>query len=119
MTNFDYLRARLLTRAGISLCDESFTEILQRVHRHSAPFIQLMKNRLHMGHLRYGPLAGESKPHYNHIKAIRERLDKWELDGNDEHLVDVANLCLVEFVEGAHPKKHFTASDSGGGVQIK
>ncbi len=33
--------------------------------------------------------------------------------GNDELLVDVANLCMKEFAVGNHPKKHFNSVDDG------
>lgn len=114
----DIMRKRLYERAGLPLWEGSYEEIVARVHRKSADFIRLMKNRLIMGHMRYGPLGGEDKPHYDHAASIRSRLKAWEADGNDEHLVDIANLCLVEYVEGIHPRKHFSAAD-GGGVQQK
>jgi hypothetical protein len=41
-------------------------------------------------------------------------LRKYKADGNQEHLVDAANLCMVEFIQPAcHPSPHFTPSDDG------
>lgn len=89
----------------------TFQEVCQNVNIWSEEFFRLMKNRLRMGAIRYGKLNAPDKPHYDHINSIRKRLALYEQTGNDELLVDCANLCLVEYVEGTHPKKHFHASD--------
>lgn len=70
-----------------------------------------MRNRLIMGRFRYGPLARAQKGTHDYISSAIKRLEKYKETGNDELLVDVANLCLVEFVTGAHPKKHFASID--------
>ena len=74
-------------------------------------FEQLMRNRLIMGALRYGLM---SKPRPKgitqfHLDIIYKRLDIYKRTGNTEMLVDVANICLVEFKIGDHPRKHFKA----------
>ena len=74
-------------------------------------FENLMRNRLILGALRYG-LLSENK-HYDTITSIRQRLDLLEQDGNGEHLVDIANLCLVMFTRKDHPKFHFKSQDDG------
>jgi len=55
-----------------------------------------------MGGLRYGWLGEEDKPQYNRIKDAIRRLEAYKKDANAEHLVDVANLMEIEFVEGRH-----------------
>lgn len=70
-------------------------------------FEKLMRNRLTLGALRYGRIREASKPKYNRLAAMRKKLEEYVLTGNDELLVDIANLSLLEFEEGAHPKKHF------------
>lgn len=34
--------------------------------------------------------------------------------GNAEYLVDAANMLMIEFMHPAHPKAHYTATDSAG-----
>jgi hypothetical protein len=53
------------------------------------------------------------KPEYDRLGSIRERLKLYKKTGNQEHLVDVANLALLEFVEPAHPRAHFESQDDG------
>lgn len=74
-------------------------------------FEKLMRNRLILGAMRYGLLC--EKISYDSITSIRQRLDLFEADGNGEHLVDIANICLVCFTRQDHPKFHFKASDDG------
>lgn len=75
----------------------------------SDEFERLMRNRLIMGALRYGPLGARGKPQYDRVASIKKRLDKYAADGNLEMLVDAANLALLEFVEGRHEKRHMRA----------
>ena len=76
----------------------------------SPEFASLMRNRLIVGSYRYGRLGAVGKPQYDRIASMRKRLDDYETGGNLERLVDVANLCLLEFVEGDHPARHFRAA---------
>lgn len=77
----------------------------------SVDFETLMRNRLVVGALRYGRMGGKNKPQYNRVESMLKRLHKYSDNGNKEYLVDVANLCLLEFVECHHPKQHFQATD--------
>jgi len=70
-----------------------------------------MRNRLIVGAIRYGGIA--TPDDFDHIESAHKRLARYSDDGNTEHLVDVANLMMVEFVSGIHPKKHFHATDRG------
>jgi hypothetical protein len=85
----------------------------------SKEFEYLMRNRLIQGVPRYGKLGDKNKPQYDRIESIVYRLKQYVETGNLEYLVDVANLCLVEFVEGRHPKRHFRAIDDGDHVEEK
>lgn len=79
----------------------------------STKFERLMRNRMLMGALRYGLLGAKDKPNYDKITSIRQRLDLYEQGGNAEHLVDIANLCQVEFVDESHPNFHWKSEDDG------
>ena len=70
-----------------------------------------MRNRLVMGALRYGLLGDINKPQYDRIPSLLKRISEFQQTGNDEILVDIANIALLEFEEGAHPKKHWTPID--------
>lgn len=76
----------------------------------SDEFEQLMRNRLVLGAFRYGLLGSTGKPTYKRVEDMIRRLEAYRYDLNKEHLVDVANLCLCEFVEGVG---HLTPVDDG------
>ena len=77
----------------------------------NSEFEQLMRNRLVMGAMRYGLL--KEKVSYDSITSMRQRFDLLEIDGNGEHLIDIANIALVMFTRQDHPKFHFKAQDDG------
>lgn len=109
MTNLEYLRGRLL--AGI---DEPLPDLSSlRGSEWSDTFERLMRNRLLIGAFRYGKLGAEGKPSYNRCDDIRQRIDLHQESGNTEHLVDIANLCMLEFCEGTHSGRCFIPSDDG------
>lgn len=81
-------------------------------------FLELMRNRLKMGHLRYGARKSGGK-RYNYIKAIRDKLNIYETTGNTETLVDIGNYAMIAFVHDDHPKKHFDAGDDTEHAQEK
>ena len=63
-------------------------------------FEKLMRNRLIMGSFRYGKLNHLNKKNYDRIGYIIKLAKKYQIDKNKENLVDIANLCLLEFEEG-------------------
>jgi hypothetical protein len=77
----------------------------------SQRFEELMRNRLVVGAFRYGRLHAAGKPKWDRIGSIQKRLMVYQNTGNTECLVDIANMCLLEFEEGDHPLKHFAAAD--------
>lgn len=76
-------------------------------------FEQLMRNRLVMGAFRYGRLGAEGKSQFDRVEYMERCLQKYKETGNLECLVDIANLALVEFVEGKHPQRHFHTEEDG------
>lgn len=84
----------------------------------SPEFEQLMRNRLLMGAFRYHLLHDPNRPAYDIISSIRKRITLYEKTGNLETLVDIANICLIEFVTGKHPLRHFESVDDGEHVEI-
>jgi hypothetical protein len=80
-----------------------------------------MKNRMVMGAFRYQPLSYQKSFNiqYDNLKSIRRRLKLYELTGNLEHLVDCANICMIEFMVGNHEKRHFKSIDDGEHAHTK
>ena len=74
-------------------------------------FERLMRNRLMMGAYRYGRIGEPGKPQFDRCEYIERKVAQYRETGNTECLVDISNLALVEFVEGIHPKKHFSSLD--------
>ena len=74
-------------------------EVLMRTER-SPEFERLRMNRKICGAVRYGLLGARDKPKWDRISDAIRRLEAYRQDSNAEHLVDVANLCELEFVEG-------------------
>jgi len=103
------IRRRLEDRAGLSSeCKVPYSEDLKRTEW-SYDFESLMRNRLVMGAMRYGRIGERNKPTYDRPKSIAKRLAAFVKTRNKELLVDIANLCLLEFVEG---EGQFEALDS-------
>ena len=97
--------------AGMSIADLAAVQW-------SSEFERLMRNRLIMGAMRYGPLTRQQNGEFANVESAIARLRRYQQTGNTEHLVDAANLCLVEFTKGNHPKRHFAASDDGEHTKI-
>jgi len=81
-------------------------------------FERLMRNRMLVGYFRYGALHDTTKKN-DYVAGARKHLRQYIKTGNTEHLVDVANLMIAEFVQGDHPKSHFRSRNKGIHVQPK
>lgn len=90
-----------------------------RITEWSSLFEALMRARLLIGNFRYGALGSPEKEDYDNVSSAIERLKLYREDGNLEHLVDVANISMVEFVHSKHPLKHFKSGDDGIHVERK
>lgn len=97
-----------------SITDLLRWHLLRDVHLPEPPLDELMRTerspafealcirRKIMGRLRYGALGAPGKPQYDRVACAIRRLQEYLKDHNAEHLVDAANLCEIEFVEGEH-----------------
>lgn len=119
MTCTEHIRQHLLDNLGISstVCIPDIKELQKS--EWSAEFEKLMRDRLIMGAFRYGLLGDPNKPKWDRLPSIYRRLQEYGATGNDELLVDCANLLLLEFVEGNHPNKHLNSKATGEHVEIK
>ncbi len=82
----------------------------------SADFETSMRCRMIMGALRYGRLGTPCRRRYDWAAAAKKRIDAYVATGNLANLVDGANLCLLEFVDGRHPLRHWPSPDEEEGV---
>jgi heme-degrading monooxygenase HmoA len=78
----------------------------------SPDFEELQRHRLVQGALRYGRINAPGKKSWDRPSDIIKRIKKYRQDHNLEHLVDAANLCMLEFEEGRHPDRHFRSQDN-------
>ena len=81
----------------------------------SCEFEELMRARLVMGAFRYGLFRDQQADGIRHdsIGSMLRHIEEYQSTGCQEHLIDVANLCLVEFVMRAHPCAHWRSIDDG------
>ena len=85
----------------------------------SDEFEQRMRNRLLMGVFRYARLYDKEAPRFDHIGSIIRRAQKYLNDGNKEHLVDVANYALLEYVRPhCHPNPSWSPADDGEHAEL-
>jgi hypothetical protein len=114
----DVMRKRLLERAGIVDELQQPLRSLEWIYetQWDSKFEEFMRNRLAMGYFRYGSLhsPARKKKKYDHVGSAIKRLKLYLETGNQEHLVDVANLCMVEFMlPTSHTSPSFRAVDDG------
>ena len=110
----DFLRQRLLAKVSetpLKNATENLTDL--KASEWSSEFETLMRNRLLMGRFRYGKMSDPAKGSFDCISSIEDRIKLYRETHNQEHLVDIANLCLVEFVHPSFPDVFFEAADDG------
>lgn len=76
-------------------------------------FDELANNRLIIGGVRYGAIGEPGKKKYDRSASIIRRAEAYSRTGNKEHLVDIRNEAMLEFVEPSHPTPHWAPSDDG------
>lgn len=71
-------------------------------------FVNKMQARMFVGFFRYGDTKryAESKQ-YDLLRTIEKYLNEYKKDGNLEHLVNIANYCMIEFMYPQHALAHF------------
>lgn len=119
-TNTQWLHSRIIAGLDtdpVGTLKHSLESIVQS--QVSAEFRTLCDNRMVMGAFRYGLLENQCAGKYDNVNSMIKRLKLYEATGNLEHLVDVANIAMVEFVTSDHPNKHFEAADDGIHTELK
>lgn len=83
----------------------------------SKRFEELCKNKMVLGTFRYGDYRLPAAKKYDRISSAIKRLENYKKTGNAEFLVDVANLCMIEFDNPNHKNAHFESIDDGEHVK--
>lgn len=78
----------------------------------SLRFLTGMLDRMGVSFHKYGPVKAAYPNKVNAIESLKQRLEKYEGDGNTEWLMDVANFAMIEFMAPAHPEAHYAPQDS-------
>lgn len=78
----------------------------------SQPFLQGMTDRMSMSFFKYGKVADAYPRLVDAMASLRIRLERYEATGNTEHLMDLANFAMIEFMCPKHPDAYFQAEDS-------
>ena len=66
-------------------------------------FAQSMLNRLYVGELRYGSPSAKQK----YFSRMDKEMKAYGKTGNAEHLINIANYCVLEWIAPQHPNHHF------------
>lgn len=66
-------------------------------------FVQGMLNRILVGELRYGSPHKRQK----YMSRLLKETLAYKRSGNAEHLINIANYCILEWMCPEHPKHHF------------
>jgi hypothetical protein len=118
-TVFEHIRTHTLQQAGYFIANTIPDLEILKVTEWSKKFEKLMRNRLLMGRFRYNSCLTDGKKNkYDSIGSIIKRAKEYKKTGNDELLVDIANIAMVEFEKGTHPHKHFHATDDGEHAEL-
>lgn len=78
----------------------------------SIPYVQGMADRMGFSYGKYGEVAKAYPEKVNAIESLKQRLKRYEEDGNTEWLMDVGNFAMIEFMHPRHPQAHYRPTDS-------
>jgi len=82
-----------------------------RKTQRNVEFEELCHNRMVMGAFRYGLITTDESKNYNHLSSVRKRLDMYEQTGNLEYLLDISNLCMLEYTHSKNKGNKVIAID--------
>jgi len=117
MDKFFFLKNLWLWKCGLPEIGFEREDYIQlKKTEWSKEFEILMRNRLILGSLRYGKMGKIiDKKRYNRIQSIKSKLLKYFKSPNKELLVDIANLCMLEYEEG---EGYFKSEDDKDHVKL-
>ena len=124
LNNCTFLNSLWLDLCGIAEKKQRMMPSLSvlREEEWDSEFEQAMRNRLIIGAFRYERLCEKKKGDYDFVENAILRLRLYQQDHKLEHLVDSANLSLLEFhvqrkegvlLETIHEHLHHTEKNDG------
>lgn len=81
-------------------------KLAQTVKEPFKNFTQKQANRLMQGDARYGPPNKDKK----YFTRLTLEVKAYKKTGNAEHLINIANYCILEYIAPEHLKFHFDAT---------
>ncbi len=115
LTVFDHLRDHLLDSLGYAKPAERMPDLAELRETEwptkARAFVLGMQNRLIMAGFRYARFADLEKRAFDFLEGIEKKLAAYKRTGNTEHLVDLANYAMLEWIWPSHPDAHFRAED--------
>lgn len=116
----EHIRKHLMEHLGVCKCISTNNPLLPLKYDWSPEFEYYRRNRMIIGYLRHGPVGASDRPKYDHVSSAIERLKLYLVDGNQEHLVDTANLVMLEFINPCcHSSPSFRAQDDKNHTPVK
>ena len=114
-SDHDILRDRIYMRLNLNSNSTKLPPPDQiRILNWCEEFVRFCNNRMVMGLFRYPKLIGDkSRRKYDCIGSIENRVKLYKKDKNPEHLFDISNLSMVEYVQAGYVDKEFNSTDDG------
>lgn len=113
----DHIREHILGRANYII--DKLPDIPHMRGILFVDFIIYMARRMILGQFRYGNFLKTNQPKWNRIESIEQRLKEYKKSFNKEHLIDISNLCMIEFYKCKNSKCHFKSLDDNDDIHVK
>lgn len=78
----------------------------------SPTFLRGMLSRMGVSFYKYGKIKDGFPSKIHAVDSLEQRLEMYKEDGNTDHLMDVANFAMIEFMHPSHPDAHYIPQDS-------
>ena len=99
-TTTDYIRDHLLAKVRPTTSTHAPSLEQLQTTQMSAEFVSLMENRTVVGFFRYGGVRDGKHTQWDRMGRVERLVKEYKETKNKECLVDIANLSMLEFVEG-------------------
>lgn len=125
MRAFDFIRKHALEMAGVIDSPVGNLPSLEELYESQwhKGFERAMRRRMVTGFARHGgPNFRTGAPSgYDAVGSAIERLKRYLKDGNQEHLVDAANMCMIEFgaPNQVDPAPHWSPTGVDGAIHAR
>lgn len=84
------------------------------VTEYSDRFDELRKNRMVFSYPKYGPIrTNYGQGYIDAVASLEKSLELYKETGNAEHLCDLSNFAMIEFMYPHHKDAHFKTINNG------